>query len=169
MVVLDTVRTLLKYGDWADQQVLRCAISLSPAQLDRPFQMGVGSLRRTLLHIYNGEHVWLQRWKDQAVNRWPSDAEAVGITALSERLRQTWEERDAFLATLRDADMDRMLVYQDTTGGFFSAPLGHMLLEGCIHSTHHRAQAVNMLRHVGAEVPELDYIMWIRKPAPKGA
>jgi uncharacterized damage-inducible protein DinB len=40
-----------------------------------------------------------------------------------------------------------------------------MLLQLCYHATHHRAQAVNILRRLGTQAPELDYMMRIREPA----
>jgi uncharacterized damage-inducible protein DinB len=39
-----------------------------------------------------------------------------------------------------------------------------MLLQGALHSKHHQAQAVNILRRLGAAWPELDYMMHVRKP-----
>ena len=166
MVVLDTVHAFLKYSDWATQQVLRCSFPLGAEQLDRPFKMGMGTFRRTLLHIYHGEHVWLKRWKSETI-AWPPEDESVTLTALAEGFRKTWQERDAFLESLSDAELDRSVVYVDSSGGYFQTKLGHMLIEGCLHSTHHRAQAVNMLRQLGAETPELDYIMWIRRPTTR--
>ena len=77
----------------------------------------------------------------------------------------TWKERDAFLATLSNEDLTRNQSYRDSKGGLFSASLGDMILQGCIHSIHHRAQAVNMIRRVGGAGLEMDYMTWIRKPS----
>jgi uncharacterized damage-inducible protein DinB len=38
-------------------------------------------------------------------------------------------------------------------------PLAVTMLQTCTHGTHHRAQALNMLRHLGATVPSLDYLV----------
>ncbi|TWT43838.1 DinB family protein [Phycisphaerae bacterium RAS1] len=164
MVDLTTVRTLLVHNDWANGELLRCAAPLPAAPLDRPIDMGVGSLRRTLLHIYNGEHVWLQRWRRQSETPWPSEDELVAMADLSSRFTRQYQERDAFLATLTPADVARAQVYRDSKGGLFTATLGDMLLQALHHSAHHRAQAVNMLRQVGAEAPELDYMVRVRRP-----
>jgi uncharacterized damage-inducible protein DinB len=34
------------------------------------------------------------------------------------------------------------------------------MVQVCSHGTHHRAQALNMLRRLGAPVSELDLILW---------
>lgn len=163
---LDTLGTILTYSDWANRRLLGSAAPLADAALDQPFDIGPGSLRRTLLHIHAGEDVWLRRWKGEAHTPWPNEKERVTIDALAERFAHTRSQRDAFLATLSRADLTRLQPYRDSRGSMFQATLGDMLLQGCIHSIHHRAQAVNILRRLGASPPELDFMMSVRKPAP---
>lgn len=165
MIQLSTVRTLLEYSDWANDQVLTASGSLTDAQLDQPFDMGPGSLRRTLIHTYNGEYVWLQRWKQVSETKWPSESEPASVADVRERFHAVWIDRDGFLATLDDAALQRAQTYRDSRGDLFRAPLGEMLMQGCVHSIHHRAQIVNMLRRLGAGVADLDYMMRIRQPA----
>ena len=43
---------------------------------------------------------------------------------------------------------------------------GDMILQGLVHSIHHRAQAVNMLRQLGLGPPEVDYMTSVRLPEP---
>lgn len=163
MIQLDTIRTILRYSDWANGRAIAAAEPLGDDALDRTFEMGVGSLRRTLIHILNGESVWLARWR-QLEPAWPSESEQVSPTEVGRRLAAMYPERDAFLATLRDTDLARVQRYRDSRGSLFDATLGDMLFQACNHSIHHRAQAVNMLRHVGAGLVELDYMVWLRRP-----
>ncbi|MCG3125864.1 MAG: hypothetical protein CHACPFDD_00691 [Phycisphaerae bacterium] len=164
MVNLESFRTLLRYNDWADAALLAAATPLSDAQLDQPFDMGVGSLRRTLLHIFNGEHVWLKRWQSRAETPWPDEAERVAPATIGERLQRTWRERDAFLATLRDPDLARVVTYRDSKGSYFRAALSDMMAQMFVHSAHHRAQAANMIRRTGGAALDVDYMYWIRQP-----
>lgn len=165
IVHLETIQTLLRHGDWANDRLLTFSADLPDAGLDRPFDMGVGSLRRTLLHIHAGEHVWLQRWQGRTETPWPDETEPVSPAVLGERFAATRTERKNFLATQADRDLARAIVYRDSKGSLFSATLGDMLLQACLHSAHHRAQAVNMLRRLGATAPELDYMVSVRTPA----
>lgn len=158
------LQRLFRYNDWANTRLLDAADPLAGAQLDRPFEMGVGTLRRTLIHIYNGEHVWLQRWQ-QLPARWPSESEPTPITELRARFAANAHERDAFLAALPADAADREQVYRDSKGSLFRAPLLDMILQAYNHSTHHRAQAANMMRRLGAAAVELDYMMSLRQPA----
>jgi uncharacterized damage-inducible protein DinB len=166
MVTVESLLPLFQYNDWADKQLLTTAARCDDAALDRTFDMGPGSLRRTLIHLYNGEFVWLQRWQGKRETKWPSETEKVAPQALLERFEATWRERDAFLRSLSGVDLGRVVVYRDSKGSEFQAALSDMLLQMLVHSTHHRAQAVNMLRQIGAGLVELDYMMAIRRPVP---
>lgn len=162
---LQLIDTMLTYSDWANGQVLSAAAGLNDAKLDQPFDMGPGSLRRTLLHIYNGEHVWLQRWQGRTESPWPSEDERVSVTDLTGRFRRTWAARSDFLRTVVEAGLAETVVYRDSKGSLFTATLRDMIVQMCTHSTHHRAQAVNMLRRLGGPALELDYMMHVRRPA----
>lgn len=165
MVNLSSIRALLAYNDWADDRILDASSRLSDEALDRPFDMGSGSLRKTLIHIWAGESVWLARWMGKTETPWPDEAERASVTELTKRYGLTWVERARFLASLQDGDLGREQVYRDSRGSLFRATLGNMLIQGITHSLHHRAQAVNMLRRLDAGIVELDYMMWVRRPA----
>lgn len=165
MIHVDTLRSMMKYSDCANAALLAASEPLGDAQLDQPFDMGVGSLRRTLLHIYNGEHVWLNRWQGRRETPWPSESEMAVVRDLTERFRATWRERDAYIAGLTDAALAQTVVYRDSKGSLFSATLSDMTMQMFVHSAHHRAQAANMIRRVGGSLPDLDYMYWVRRPA----
>lgn len=156
---LATIRELFAYNDWARDRLMTCVAPLDDAKLDRVFEMGEGSLRKTLEHIHGSEWAWLQRWKGWS----PTKADLPGgfpsMTAVWERWRQTATERGAYLATLKDADLASPITYSNYKGESHSARLGYMMLHVCNHGTHHRAQAINMLRHVGIAAPGLDLII----------
>lgn len=156
---------MFRYSDWANGRLVSAALALSDEQLDRPMEIGLGSLRAILKHIHDGESVWLNRWQGRSETPWPSYDERPVMAELGERFRQTAAQRDAFLKTLTPADFDRAVTYRDSKGSLFTATLGDMILQGINHSVHHRAQAVNILRRVGAGLVELDYMVFVRKPA----
>ena len=161
----DPIGRMMHYSDWANGQLMAAATPLSDEQLDRPMEIGLGSLRAILKHIHNGESVWLARWQGRGQTPWPSYDERPDMATLAGRFRQTVADRDAFLKTLTAADFERSVTYRDSKGSLFTATLGDMILQGINHSVHHRAQAVNVLRRVGAGLVELDYMVFMRKPA----
>lgn len=149
--------------------VLDAAAPLTDAQLDQPFDMGVGSLRRTLPHLLGGESVWLCRWRGERDTRWPDEREPARVEVIRERFACTWRDREVFLRGLTQADYARRIVYRDSYGNLYSAVLQEMILQGLVHSMHHRAQAVNMIRRVGGSAPQMDFMYLVREPAPASA
>lgn len=161
---LDHASACFRYSDWANQQLLIAAAPLPPEALDRRFDMGVGSLRRTLLHIYNGEFVWLRRCQNRTETPWPSEDDAVAVSELKRRFAANSQERADFLNGLDTGELRVEQVYRDSRGSLYRATLFAMLIQGFLHSHHHRAQAANMLRSLGAGLVELDFMMIVRAP-----
>jgi uncharacterized damage-inducible protein DinB len=118
-----------------------------------------------MLHILSGEHVWLRRWRGEADIRWPDEQERIGVAELRSRLVANRRDRDAFLDRLaaEHADLGRVQPYRDSRGTMYRATLGEMLIQGVMHSKHHQAQAVNIVRRLGGEWPELDYMYRVRR------
>lgn len=165
MLHLDTLQIFFRYSVWANEEVLGAAASLTEESLDRSFDIGRGSLRKTLLHLHAGEDVWLHRWQGLTETPWPDESEKATVETIHARFRATWLQRSRFMATLKAADAENMVAYRDSKGSLFKATLGDMMVQAIVHSTHHRAQAVNMIRRLGGAVVEVDYMMWVRQPA----
>lgn len=158
---------LLAYSDWANTLVLDRAADCSDDELDRPLEIGPGSgtLRRVLTHTWAGEETWLRRWREEPQVPWPNESERLSIGDLRTRFGRVWAARAGFLTSLTPERLEREQVYRDSKGSLFRATLSNMLLQGIVHSIHHRAQAVNALRRLGKDTPEVDYMMHLRKPA----
>jgi uncharacterized damage-inducible protein DinB len=58
---VSTICELFEYNRWANDRVMRGAAGLSDARLDQPFEMGPGSLRETLKHVYGAERIGHER------------------------------------------------------------------------------------------------------------
>lgn len=165
MTELDLIRRMFEYTDWSNTKLIEASLPLGDEELDRAMEIGPGTLRRTLLHIYNGESVWLKRFRQEPSAPWPSESEPVAVRDLAIRLAATAHAREQFLRSLTPAELDRLLTYRDSKGSLFKVTLRDMLMQGILHSKHHQAQAVNILRRVGAAWPELDYMYRLREPA----
>ncbi|NUQ49181.1 MAG: hypothetical protein HUU27_04585, partial [Phycisphaerae bacterium] len=62
-----------------------------------------------------------------------------------------------------DAELQRPVNAATTPGRTLAVRMGESLLQLCGHGTHHRAQALNMLRHLGGRTPGLDLVTWLRE------
>ena len=160
----DLFAQLFRYNDATNDLILTAAEPLADDRLDERFNMGLGSLRRTLRHILAGEETWLARWRGQTETPWPDENILVPVGQLAARLAALRPDRDEFLKTRIDKDLATSIPYRDSRGTLFQATLSDMILQMFVHSAHHRAQAVNMLRRLGVQPPEVDLMVWARRP-----
>lgn len=165
MIDVAAIKSLMHYSDWANEHLARAAAGMAPEQLDKPFDIGMGTLRRTLLHILAGETVWLKRWQGERDTPWPCEDEHTSPADIADRFMSNAGQRDAFLNSITALKTCERITYRDSKGSLFSATLADMMIQMCMHSTHHRAQAVNIFRRLGEIPPELDYMMSVRQPA----
>jgi uncharacterized damage-inducible protein DinB len=100
MTSFNPISSLFRCSDRANALVLDAAQRLNTVQLDQPFDMGMGTLQRTLLHIWAGESVWLERWQGHVETPWPDESETISTHAIADRLASVWRQRDAFLNSL---------------------------------------------------------------------
>ncbi|MFM7050961.1 MAG: DinB family protein, partial [Planctomycetota bacterium] len=75
----DTIRRLHDHRLWTRAKILAAARSCTDSELRRPFEMGVGSLFGTIVHLFGAEMVWANVLEEAdpattipAADSWPS-------------------------------------------------------------------------------------------------
>jgi uncharacterized damage-inducible protein DinB len=151
-----------RYGDWANTRVFDIASGLMDVQLDQPFEIGFGTLRLTMQHIMNAESWWLASWKNEPMPDFPPADPSASLCDIRREFDQVATTRNGILSDGPAAALERNvnITFGGRAGSF---RLGDSMLQLCTHGTHHRAQAVNMLRHLGARVPVMDYVSMLPK------
>lgn len=161
----DEVRSLYDYNSWADHRTLEACAQLTPEQFLRDLCSSFRSVRDTLVHILEAEHIWLQRFEGR-----PASAlvllDAAQFADL-ESVRTRWVQTEAglarFLRGLAQADLERALAYTTTSGVPRREPLWQPLLHLVNHGTYHRGQITAFLRQLGAQPAALDMINFFRE------
>lgn len=167
------IRHLFAYTDWANARVLDAAERLPADALLRDVGISHTSILGTLLHIGGADSIWLERWLGESTvgaNAWagwtPADAHDL------RQARDKWEavtrRRDAYLATISDADLPRERSFVRLNGEPASLPLEQQMLHVVNHATLHRGQVVGMIRQLGAVPPATDLMFYLfehRQPA----
>lgn len=155
------VRTLIDqyaaYDLWANTLFVR-RLDREPAELlDRNTPSSFPTLRQTLLHIRNAEHVWLKRVRNEAYT-WPAEAD----DAIGSLLKHCALLHD-HAASLDDGALAGVVQFKDLRGNEHSSPVWQMLLHCFNHSTYHRGQLVTMMRALGMDdIPASDMIAYFR-------
>ena len=149
------------YGDWANGKLFPLIQLLEAEQLDRDFGMGLGTIRRIWLHLYDAEAWWWNNW-----TQGPSAMEKLPNTTSFHELQQRWAELQAkrrpFIEAISEATC-RRVVRGNAGGPELQFPLVESMIQLCGHGTHHRAQLVNMLRHSELKPPAIDYVVMLRE------
>jgi uncharacterized damage-inducible protein DinB len=155
---------LFDYNYWATHRILNAAVNLSPEQLVAATPHDYGSLRGTLVHTLDAELGWRMRCQHNTSAPALSEAEFPTPAALAKRWREEEAEMRAYLATLCDDDLTRV-VYRYTTdaGEPRERVLWHALLHIVNHGTHHRSEAATILTGYGHSPDGLDFTVFLRQ------
>jgi uncharacterized damage-inducible protein DinB len=129
--------------------------ALSDEQLDRRFEMGVGTLRNTLIHMIDAGGAWhaaLTGTNDYQ----PLDPKA-SIDEITQKHATVAKSFATFCKTGSTAD-----ILNATRGTrAITVPRGLISTHFLTHGTHHRAQCLNMLRHLGVNpLPQSSVMQW---------
>jgi uncharacterized damage-inducible protein DinB len=152
-----------RYGDWANQKLLELTAQVDDAALDRDWGMGMGSIRKTLLHILDAERWWLKNWLTG-----PSAFERAPVSTTLPEVSAAWQDAIARRNEFRDnlaADGAARVVECQVGPMSVRIPVIESLVQLCGHGTHHRAQWINMLRSSGVATQNIDLVFWDRQQA----
>lgn len=177
----DPLDILIASDQWATGTLLRACRPLTREQFHRRLEIGLGSLHDNLTHIVGVVRRWTDRIDGRALRpalspipgrpdipheggeRTPDDLLAM-MTDAGTDLRAVvarWRAAPDGLATTVQLEWPR------DGGGMnrYTFTRGCCLTHLCNHGTWHRAQCVNMLRHLNVpglsdNLPELDIVDW---------
>jgi uncharacterized damage-inducible protein DinB len=146
-----------EYTLWANMRYVERLALVPPDLLDRHVPSSFPSLRATVLHIRDAEHVWWCRLTGTPT-RWPAEI-SIEIDTLP---LYTAKLRDLLYAT-NDADLRDMLSYADLKGNTRRQPAWQMYLHCFNHGTQHRGQLITMMRTLGINgIPANDMVVYQR-------
>ena len=162
-VTPEYARTLVDYHYWARDRALDAVAALDAEAYVRDLGSSFPSVRDTLQHMFGAEVVWLKRWQGDAAASFPAS-----FPDDVEGLRDAWRTHEAafraFVDTLDEAALQRVVHYRLLSGAEASSPLWQMLAHVVNHATYHRGQVTTLLRQLGATAPaSTDMIAYFRQ------
>src|SRR5438477_1036125 len=144
MPASDPLDILLTHDRWATRQILDACATLTPEQSHRRFGLGPGSLHDTVTHMLAAMRVWA----DLLAGREQRER-LEGTTRSLDELRQLHDQiADDLESSARAHPLDGV-VMRVRGGQSFPIMRGAVLTHVATHGMHHRAQCLNMLRHLG--------------------
>jgi uncharacterized damage-inducible protein DinB len=157
MATGNPLEILLNHHQWATHQLLDACDKLTEEQFHQRFEMGPGSLHDTITHMISAIRVWTDVLANREIRPRPQGRRT------SAELRELFEQSAAELATLARANPSDQIVKDMRPEMNYSYTRAGVAAHVTTHSMHHRAQCLNMLRHLGIKpLPPSSVAEWMR-------
>jgi len=160
--MINLLRQYAGYNTWANKTLLDKIANLSDEQIHQEIASSFPSLYKTVLHMWQAEHVWWQRLNHEE-----------NIVFLSESFRGSFQELTTGFAAqnlqwkewMDKAGQEQL--YESFSFIRNNEPvtmvLHDMILHVFNHATFHRGQLVTLLRQLGETViPSTDFSTFTR-------
>lgn len=178
---VDEIRLLYDYHYWANRRLLDACAKVTPEQYAASTSLGTGlpGLRATLIHLVSAEHAWRTTfqqsfvpadaihagWREEDLKPWGADdlteTDLPTLEALMERCQVEEQAMRAYLAGLRDEDMNGIVRYPIGDGIVRERLLWHCLLHLVNHGTQHRSEAASLLTSFGQSPGDFDFTFFL--------
>ena len=158
MIPLESLRELFNYNYWARDRQLEACAAVSQEGFVRPMGNSFSSLRDTLAHLVGAEWVWLERWRGRSPTKMPVADEFRDLQAVRERWHAVEQGVRGYLAGLKEEALPCPLNYRNLEGKAWTYPLWRALFHVVNHQTYHRGQVTTLLRQLGAQPPQVDFL-----------
>ncbi|HEU0294746.1 MAG TPA: DinB family protein [Anaerolineales bacterium] len=158
---IQDILLIYEYNDWANKKILGASANVTPEQFSASASFPYGGLHGTLLHILDTEWGWRALFQkiEDASDLLPADYPTLST------IETRWQEEEAamraYLASLRDEDMESHLRYTTDTGIQRDRILWHCLLHVVNHGTQHRSEAAALLTDYGQSPGDLDFTVFL--------
>jgi uncharacterized damage-inducible protein DinB len=147
MPASDPLDILLAHDRWATSQILDVCAKLPPDQFRRRFDIGPGSLHDTFTHMAAAMRAWTDTLAGTEPPRpWLEATEQRTPEALRSLLDAAYED---VTIEARRRPLDEIVHRRTRAGGTIVLTRAAALTHVVTHDMHHRAQCLNMLRHLG--------------------
>lgn len=126
--------------------------------LVRPELVGQEEIHKFMSHVLNVHALWCARMegKQSPYKLWASHSP--GDMDKVDQENHEWIQK-----ILESGEIDRPVSYQDDIGKTHYDRLPDVLFHIVSHGIHHRGQIALLLKRIGYDPPEMDYIVWSRE------
>jgi uncharacterized damage-inducible protein DinB len=150
-----------QYNAWANQRILDTAEHLDAVQFVAKVGASFDSVRDTLVHTMSVQRNWLMRFQEIEL---PTPLRFEDYPDLS-AIRGHWDEIEAqtqaFVASIVDDKLARVIHYVNSQGEPNAYPLWQMMLHQVNHATQHRSEVAVMLTQFGYSPGWLDFLVYV--------
>jgi uncharacterized damage-inducible protein DinB len=152
------------FNFWANDRVCKVISTLTEHQFIQELESSFPSIRHTLLHIWDAQDIWLERFNGTSPQTWPSASFKGTKDELIVRTLNSSAQIIEKVKRYSEEELQTGVNYTTMKGNSGNAPRYQMFMHVVNHGTYHRGQLITMLRLVGiAELPATDLIAYYRE------
>lgn len=166
MDLVQTIRTLIDYNEWANGKILTAAERLTDAEVARPLAgTGHGSILGQLRHVVQTQAGWYTGLIGQ------TDSPESGAAALAADPRYDFTSRAGVWGAYATAQDDLRGFGQTLTADRVAQPflphrlpgitLGEVMLHVLLHAQHHRGETAALLTGLGHSPGDVDLLFFL--------
>ena len=162
MNMADRYRKWFEYEKDSYEKVLSSFETVpEDARSSKEFQKAV----MWLAHLVAARNLWLFRFgvKKDAPTLEEFFPEGLSIEEVKSRLNEMQDAWTEYLSTLDDDEIERAFEYQSLEGDSFRNTVDDILTQLHGHSLYHRGHISSLIRAIGGEPVETDYVFWTRE------
>jgi len=154
------IKQYAAYNLWANQQLANWLQNATPAAMNQPIESSFNSLRKTVIHIWNAEYLWLRVLQNLDIEPIPGNV----FTGNDQELLSAWLEASAnFLAYVEQMDENTLASFRGGSNPDNPLAVMDIIQHTMNHSTYHRGQLITMGRQAGlSSPPRTDFIYYVR-------
>lgn len=159
----DNLSRYVNYNIWANKAIADFLVDKDQNLLDKEIISSFTSIRKTIFHIADAQHIWIQRLKGTSPSDWSSKTmkpeEAISaLMNTSTSLALHCDKKD-------DAFWNEVISFSTMDGTQYKESVCNIIMHVNNHSTFHRGQLITMFRQVGFEgaMPRTDLIAYLRE------
>jgi uncharacterized damage-inducible protein DinB len=152
---------LQRHDAWTTRKLLILSAHLSDEELDRDFDIGHRTLRKTFAHIISNMEGWCDLMLGQPRRSRIPSPDTISIPELIARLDGVAEELLALGKSVSEGQLEDHDFIDHLDQPPHKKPLGAGLVHIATHGMHHRAQCLYLMRKIG--IPNLiegDALSW---------
>lgn len=152
----------IHYNSWANKAIADF-LTGKEAMLDKDLVSSFPTIRKTIFHVADAQHIWLSRMKGTSPSDWPSKVMEPGEAIPA--LMNTSTQFALHAADKEDAFYNEVISFSALDGKTYRETSGNIIMHCMNHSTFHRGQLITMFRQAGIEgnMPRTDLIAYLRE------
>lgn len=157
------IQLYTSYNIWANKQLGQVAIGLDDFDFDAEVNSSFKSIRKTFLHIWDAEYIWLSRIQELQPKNIPGNFFKGTKEGLIKQLLETSAAFDEMAACQNILSLERIIEYRLLNGDNGRSRIYESIMHCMNHSTYHRGQLVTLFRQAGVKtIPSTDIIKFTR-------